>query len=81
MVPGTSVFPLSETGVLGNFCGRIKGVKYRFALQGGTWVFPGDTGNFGQAWKAARGRQVKDPGSFLLTAWSSLGCGSLPFGT
>ena len=25
----------------GNFCGRIKGVKYRFALQGGTWDFPG----------------------------------------
>ena len=27
--------------------GRIKGVKYRVALQGGTWDFPGDTGNFG----------------------------------
>ena len=28
----------------GNFCGRIKGVKYRFALKDGTWDFPGDTG-------------------------------------
>ena len=27
--------------------GRIKGVKYHVALQGGTWDFPGDTGNFG----------------------------------
>ena len=25
VVPGTSVFPLSETGVLGDFWGRIKG--------------------------------------------------------
>ena len=37
VVPGTSVFPLSETGVLGDFWGRIKGAKYRFALQDGTW--------------------------------------------
>ena len=29
--------PLSETGVLGDFWGRIKGAKYRFALQDGTW--------------------------------------------
>ena len=36
-----------EPSVSGNFCGRIKGVKYRVALQGGTWDFPGDTGNFG----------------------------------
>ena len=35
--PGTSVFPLSETGVLGDFWGRIKGAKYRFAFQDGTW--------------------------------------------
>ena len=37
VVPGTSVFPLSETGVLGDFWGRIKGAKYRFAFQDGTW--------------------------------------------
>ena len=37
MVPGTSVFPLSETGVLGDFWVCIKGAKYRFALQDGTW--------------------------------------------
>ena len=27
--------------VSGNFCGRIKGVKYRFALKDGIWDFPG----------------------------------------
>ena len=42
VVPGTSVFPLSETGVLGDFWGRIKGAKYSFALQDGTWEFSGD---------------------------------------
>ena len=47
VVPGPSVFPSREPSVSGNFCRRIKGVKYRFALQGGTWDFPGDTGNFG----------------------------------
>ena len=47
VVPGPSVFPSREPSVSGNFCGRIKGVKYRVALQGGTWDFPGDTGNFG----------------------------------
>ena len=47
MVPGPSVFPSREPRVSGNFCGRIKGVKYRFALKDGTWDFPGDTGNFG----------------------------------
>ena len=26
-----------ETGVLGDFWGRIKGAKYRFAFQDGTW--------------------------------------------
>ena len=31
----------------GNFCGRIKGVKYRFARKDGTWDFPGDARNFG----------------------------------
>ena len=36
VVPGTSVFPLSETGKTGNFSGCIKGAKYRFALQDGT---------------------------------------------
>ena len=39
VVPGTSVLPLSETGKSGNFSGCIKGAKYRFALQDGTWVF------------------------------------------
>ena len=38
-VPGTSVFPLSESGMSLNFWGRIKGAKYRFALQDGTWDF------------------------------------------
>ena len=47
VVPGPSVFPSREPSVSGNFCGRIKGVKYRVALQGRTWDFPGDTGNFG----------------------------------
>ena len=47
VVPGPSVFPSREPSVSGNFCGRIKGVKYRFALKDGTWDFPGDTGNFG----------------------------------
>ena len=47
VVPGPSVFPSREPSVSGNICGRINGVKYRFALQGGTWDFPGDTGNFG----------------------------------
>ena len=31
-----------EPGVSGNFRGRIKGAKYRFPLQDGTWDFPGD---------------------------------------
>ena len=38
VVPGTSVFPLSESGISRNFWGRIKGAKYRFALQDGTWT-------------------------------------------
>ena len=33
VMPGTLVFPSSETSVLGNFWGRIKGAKYRIALQ------------------------------------------------
>ena len=37
VVPGTSVFPLSESGMSRNFWGRIKGAKYRFAFQDGTW--------------------------------------------
>ena len=36
------MFPSSETGMSGNFRGRIKGAKYRFPLQDGTWDFPGD---------------------------------------
>ena len=39
--------PLEGTQRVGNFCGRIKGVKYRFALKDRTWDFPGDAGNFG----------------------------------
>ena len=39
VVPGTSVFPSCETGMSGQFWGRIKGAKYRFALQDGTWDF------------------------------------------
>ena len=38
---GTLGVPLEGTQRVGEFCGRIKGVKYRFALQGGTWDFPG----------------------------------------
>ena len=47
VVPGPSVFPSREPSVSGNFCGRIKGVSYHFALKDGTWDFPGDAGNFG----------------------------------
>ena len=39
VVPGTSVLPLRETGKSGNFSRCIKGAKYRFALQDGTWDF------------------------------------------
>ena len=39
VLPGTSVFPLSESGMSRNFWGRIKCAKYRFALQDGTWDF------------------------------------------
>ena len=39
MVPGTSVYPSSETGMSGNLWGRIKGAKYRFEVRDGTWVF------------------------------------------
>ena len=39
VVPGTSVVPSSETGMSGNFGGRIKAAKYRFVLQDGTWDF------------------------------------------
>ena len=42
VVPGPSVFQSREPGVSGNFRGRIKGAKYRFPLQDGTWDFPGD---------------------------------------
>ena len=38
-MPGTSVFTSSETDISGTFWGHIKGVKYRFALQDGTWDF------------------------------------------
>ena len=38
----TPMFSSSETGVSGKFGGRIKGAKYRFTLQDGTWDFPGD---------------------------------------
>ena len=39
VVLGTSVFLSSETGMSGNFLGRIKGAKYRFDLQFLTWDF------------------------------------------
>ena len=39
VVPETSVLPSSETGMSGKFWGRIKGAKYRFALQYGMWDF------------------------------------------
>ena len=39
VVPRTSVFPSSETSILGNFVGRVKGAYYRFTLQDGTWDF------------------------------------------
>ena len=39
VVPGTSVFLSRETSMSGNFVGRIKGAKYRFDLQDGTWDF------------------------------------------
>ena len=42
VVPGTSMFPLSESGISRNFWGPIKGAKYRFALQDGTWDFSWD---------------------------------------
>ena len=47
VVPGPLVFPSREPSVSGNFCCRIKGVKYRFALKDRTWDFPGDAGNLG----------------------------------
>ena len=36
------MFHSREPGVSGKFRGRIKGAKYRFPLQDGTWDFPGD---------------------------------------
>ena len=39
LVPGPSVFCSSESGILGKFWGYIKGAKYRFELQNGTWGF------------------------------------------
>ena len=39
VVLGTSGFPSSETGMSGNFGGLLKGAKYRFVLQDGTWDF------------------------------------------
>ena len=40
MVPGTSVFPSSETSVLGNFWGRIKGANTvsHFKMERGTYL-------------------------------------------
>ena len=43
MVPRTSVILSSETGMLENFLGPIKGAKYHFDHQDGTWYFSGDT--------------------------------------
>ena len=39
VVPGTSVFPSSETGMSGNFWGLMKLAKYCFKLQDETWDF------------------------------------------
>ena len=39
VVPGTSVFLSSETRMAGNSLGHIKGTKYRFNFQDGTWDF------------------------------------------
>ena len=39
VVPGTSVFFSSEIGMSRNFLGRIKGAKYHYDLQDGTWDF------------------------------------------
>ena len=39
VVPGTSVFLSSETRMVGNSLGHIKGTKYRFNFQDGTWDF------------------------------------------
>ena len=39
VVPGTSVFPLSETGMSGNFWRLTKLAKYCFKLQDETWDF------------------------------------------
>ena len=39
VVPGTLVFPLSETGMSGNFWGLMKLAKYCFKLQDETWDF------------------------------------------
>ena len=36
------MFLLSETGMSGNFWGCIKGVKYHFEFQEGTWDFSSD---------------------------------------
>ena len=47
VVLGPSVFPSREPSVSANFCGRIKGVNYHFALKDGIWDLPGDAGNFG----------------------------------
>ena len=42
MVLGNSVFLSSETSMLGNFLSCIKGVKYHFEFQEGTWAFSQD---------------------------------------
>ena len=42
MVPGNSVFLSNEISVLGNILSCIKGVKYRFQFQEGTWDFSRD---------------------------------------
>ena len=42
VVPGNTVFLLSETGMSGNFLSCIKGVKYLFEFQEGMWDFSQD---------------------------------------
>ena len=39
VVPGNLVFLSSETGMSGKFLSCIKGVKYHFKYQEGTWDF------------------------------------------
>ena len=67
VVQGTSVFPLSESGMSRNFWGRIKGAKYRFALQDGTWDFSWDA----VADKGPHLAMTREARGFLELRWDS----------